>query len=216
MMDGLFPPQVRWRVLRASDSSLLRYAELPAPERELVARAVDKRKAEFGDARWCAHRVLAEYGVSPGIPILRGDKGMPLWPEGFTGSLTHTEGLRAAAVGRRAEVRSVGLDVEPAAALPAGVLESIALDSEKLMMQRWRGSGKEWADRLLFCAKEATYKAWFPLTQRWLDFDQAEITLHPGGTFSARLLPDTAPLPLFSGRWVVRAGYCCAAITVPL
>ncbi|WPF65288.1 MULTISPECIES: 4'-phosphopantetheinyl transferase family protein [unclassified Corynebacterium] len=216
MMDSLFPPQVQWRILRAPDSSLLRYQELPAEERELVARAVDKRKAEFGDARWCAHQALAHYGVPPSTPILRGVRGMPVWPQGFTGSLTHTEGLRAAAVAPRSEVRAVGLDVEPAAALPKGVLGSIALDSEEYMVRRWWAAGMQWADRLLFCAKEATYKAWFPLTRRWLDFDQAEIALHPDGTFTSRLLPDTAPLPFFSGRWLVREGYCCAAITVPL
>ena len=30
-------------------------------------------------------------------------------------------------------------------------------------------------DRILFCAKEATYKAWFPLTRRWLGFEDAHI-----------------------------------------
>ena len=35
--------------------------------------------------------------------------------------------------------------------------------------------GLHW-DRILFCAKEATYKAWFPLTQRWLGFEDAHIT----------------------------------------
>ncbi|KQB85377.1 4'-phosphopantetheinyl transferase family protein [Corynebacterium oculi] len=216
MMDALFPPQVQWRVLRSNGDSLCRYAELPAVERALVARAVDKRKAEFGDARWCAHQALAYYGVPPSAPILRGAKGMPLWPQGFTGSLAHTEGLRAAAVAPRSVVRSVGLDVEPAAALPEGVLGSIALDAERKTVQRWRAEGREWADRLLFCAKEATYKAWFPLTQRWLDFDQAEIVLHPEGTFSSRLLLDAAPMRSFAGRWIVREGYCCAAITVLL
>ncbi|MBC3185361.1 4'-phosphopantetheinyl transferase superfamily protein [Corynebacterium sp. zg-331] len=214
-MDTLFGSSVRWRLLRVGEVALHRYAALPAAERELVAGAVDKRKAEFGDARWCAHQALAGYGVPVSTPILRGPKGMPLWPRGFTGSLAHTEGLRVAAVAPRAEVRALGLDVEPAAALPEGVLESIALGSERHVVRRWRREGRTWADRLLFCAKEATYKAWFPLTQRWLDFDQAEIDLHPGGTFTSRLLHDAAPLRAFQGRWVVREGYCCAAITVP-
>ena len=44
-------------------------------------------------------------------------------------------------------------------------------------------------DRLLFSAKEAVYKAWFPLAHQWLDFRQADVTIAPrGGTFTARLL----------------------------
>ena len=49
------------------------------------------------------------------------------------------------------------------------------------------GSGACW-DRLLFCAKESVYKAWFPLAKRWLDFQDAAITVDPvRRTFTARL-----------------------------
>jgi 4'-phosphopantetheinyl transferase EntD len=76
-------------------------------------------------------------------------------------------------------------------------------------------------DRLLFCAKEAVYKAWFPLAGRWLGFEEAAITFAPdAGTFSARLLvPGPAvgggPLDGFSGRWLARGGLLLAAIAVP-
>ncbi|KQB86590.1 4'-phosphopantetheinyl transferase family protein [Corynebacterium lowii] len=214
MMESLFPPTMRWRTLRVEGASLEKYRGLPAVEQQLVARAVDKRKAEFGDARWCAHRALEELGVPAEVPILRGEKGMPLWPEGFSGSLSHTEGLRAAVVAPRSAATAVGLDIEPAEPLPAGVLDSIALPREKQAVAAWRQGGAEWADRLLFCTKEATYKAWFPLTQRWLGFEEAEIVLHPGGTFEALILARPAPVPFFRGRWKVAGGYCYAAITV--
>ena len=78
--------------------------------------------------------------------------------------------------------------------------------------------GPNW-DRLLFCAKESVYKAWFPLTGRWLGFEGAEITLDPAGTFTARLLePGPAAggreLTGFEGRWLARAGLILAAICV--
>ncbi len=38
--------------------------------------------------------------------------------------------------------------------------------------------GPSW-DRLLFSAKESVYKAWFPLTGRWLGFEEAAITINP-------------------------------------
>lgn len=77
--------------------------------------------------------------------------------------------------------------------------------------------GIHW-DRLLFSAKESVYKAWFPLTAKWLDFTEADLDVfadsgeqHSGG-FRARLL---VPGPLvgdrrvdrFEGRWTVRRGW---------
>jgi 4'-phosphopantetheinyl transferase EntD len=58
-------------------------------------------------------------------------------------------------------------------------------------------------DRVLFCAKETVYKAWFPLTRSWLGFQDAVITINPRtgdpgqGTFSARLL---VPGPTITGE----------------
>lgn len=34
-------------------------------------------------------------------------------------------------------------------------------------------------DRVLFCAKETVYKAWFPLTHCWLGFQEASVTIYP-------------------------------------
>ena len=36
--------------------------------------------------------------------------------------------------------------------------------------------------RLLFSAKEAVYKAWYPLTGRWLGFEEARLTIDPGAS----------------------------------
>jgi 4'-phosphopantetheinyl transferase EntD len=77
-------------------------------------------------------------------------------------------------------------------------------------------------DCLLFCAKEAVYKAWFPLTGRWLGFADADVTISAAdGTFTARLLVDlpaeSAPQLAggFSGRWLSRRDLVLAAIAVP-
>ena len=208
---SLFPPEARC-VFFLTDSDaegvdLTRYEHLHPDERKAVSEAVDLRKGEFGDARWCAHEALKELGVDAAGAILRGERGMPLWPEGYTGSLTHTEGLRAAVAAPTRHVRSMGLDAEPAEPLPEGVLGAIASDTERAMVERMRSRGQSWADRLLFCAKEATYKCWYPMTRRWLDFDEAEIEVRADGTFISQLLARPAPVHAFEGRWVVRGGY---------
>ncbi|WP_286954718.1 MULTISPECIES: 4'-phosphopantetheinyl transferase family protein [Corynebacterium] len=214
---NLFPDSARYCYVRTQPeySDLLNFSQLDPREQSLVSQAVDSRKAEFGDARWCAHQALHELGSSVGELILRGERGMPLWPRGFVGSMTHTDGLRAAVVAPSREIRSMGLDAEPAEPLPENVLTMIARAGELEQLGRLREAGVSCSDRLLFCAKEATYKAWFPLTHRWLDFDQAEIDLREDGTLIAYILARPTPVPLINGRWTIRDGYVIVSTVVP-
>ena len=200
---------------------LTRYEELDDEERRIVGRAVDSRRAEFGDGRWCAHRALRGLGVDG--PILRGDKGMPLFPGAVTGTISHTSGLRAALVGRTDRWRSLGLDVEVARRLPDGVLSVVSSERERLALQRaaQRAPGQA-LGTVLFSAKEAVYKAWFPLAGRFLDFDEVELhlevsarvgsrpgagTAEAGGTWHARLLSVPSPVSSIEGHWVIRDGF---------
>jgi len=194
----------------------------PLPEEEpLIAKSVAKRRSEFITVRYCARQALMGLGVEP-APILKGEKGEPCWPDGVVGSLTHCEGFRGAAVGRREEVRSLGIDAEPHGVLPEGVLDAISLPAERYELQGLP-TGVHW-DRVLFCAKEATYKAWYPLTRRWLGFEDAHIVFDvdasgQSGTFTSAILIDPAalsgpPLTALSGRWAVRNGIALTAIVL--
>ena len=212
---ALFPPEARFVYLRTDGGNdLSKYENLLPSEQAQVSCAVDLRKGEFGDARWCAHEALKELGCENAGAILRGEKGMPLWPEGYTGSLTHTIGFRAAVAAPTRWVRSMGLDAELAEPLPEGVLAAITRGDEYEMVRGMQADGFEWADRLLFCAKEATYKCWFPMTRRFLDFDEADICLRPDGTFVSYILARPTPKPMFEGRWVVGDGYVIASAFV--
>jgi 4'-phosphopantetheinyl transferase EntD len=116
----------------------------------------------------------------------------------------------------------VGIDAEPHDVLPKGVLGAISLPVERAELVDLPG-GLHW-DRILFCAKEATYKAWFPLTHRWLGFEDAHITFEvdgsgSAGTFRSKILIDPAaesgpPLTALAGRWTVRGGLALTAITL--
>jgi len=164
---------------------------------------------------------MGRLGLPP-APILKGEKGEPRWPDGLVGSLTHTRGYRGAVVGRSTAVRSVGIDAEPHDVLPDRVLEAISLPAERRQIAALP-QGLHW-DRILFCAKEATYKAWFPLTGRWLGFEDAHISfeLDPDGrtgSFVSRVLIDPAartgpPLSEMSGQWSVTGGLALTAIVL--
>ena len=194
----------------------------PLPEEEpLIAKSVPKRRNEFITVRYCARQALVDLGADP-VPILKGEKGEPCWPDGIVGSLTHCEGFRGAAVGRREEVRSVGIDAEPHDVLPNGVLDAISLPVERHELAALPDD-VHW-DRVLFCAKEATYKAWSPLTRRWLGFEDAPIRFDVdgsghAGTFTSQILIDPEalsgpPLTALTGRWSVRNGIALTAIVL--
>jgi 4'-phosphopantetheinyl transferase EntD len=196
------------------------------PEEEaVIERAVPKRRLEFTTVRHCARTALGRLGVAA-VPILPGDRGAPRWPDGIVGSMTHCAGYRAAVVARSTDVVTVGVDAEPHDALPPDVLNTVTLPQERDRLAQLAATrpAVHW-DRLLFSAKEAVYKAWFPLTRRWLDFDQADITFDGGpdetGSFYARLLVPGpvvggVSLPGFAGRWLVRDGLLFTAIALPV
>ncbi|MFF2955187.1 4'-phosphopantetheinyl transferase [Kitasatospora sp. NPDC057965] len=188
-------------------------ARLEPEEQAVIARAVESRRREFTTVRHCARLALTRLGV-PYRPLLPGLRGAPGWPDGVVGSLTHCAGFRAAAVAGAEHVLSLGIDAEPALPLPEGVLDAIALPAEQQRNTALSTAHPDtpW-DRILFSAKESVYKTWFPLTQRFLDFSEADLTLHPDGTFTATLLVPS-PLATLAGRWRVHNGHLATAITV--
>ena len=136
--------------------------------------------------------------------------------------MTHCDGYRAAAVAGADDTVGLGIDAEPNAPLPDGVLAAIARPREldHLASLTDRRLGVNW-DRLLFSAKESVFKVWYPLTGRELDFSEAEIDFAPAGrTFRARLL---VPGPVvqgrrltgFEGRWAVEHGLVATVIHLP-
>ena len=189
-------------------------------EAATVAKAVAERRREFGTVRYCARQALKRMGV-PAAPILPDVDRAPRWPAGVVGSMTHCAGYRAAAVARSDKLCGLGIDAEPHAAVPEGALELVLRDEERARLLAFADAYPDlhW-DRILFCAKEAVYKAWFPLTRRWLGFTDVSTTLHLDGTFLARLHvppPSVAGLDLdsFRGRWAVGRGLVVAATSVP-
>jgi 4'-phosphopantetheinyl transferase EntD len=217
MLEEILPASVAVAEVRGDIADAALFAE----EAEAIGRAVEKRRREFRTGRACARAALSELGVAPQA-IPSGLKGAPQWPTGIVGSITHCDGYRAAAVACGKDLVTVGIDAEVDAALPDGVLGDIALPEERPSLEALarEEAGVSW-DRLLFSIKESVYKAWFPLAERWLGFEDARVTIdREAGSFAARLLVpgprlDGKELRGFSGRWLARDGLLLAAIAVP-
>lgn len=213
MIERLVPAVVAAASTRAD---LVEIDLFPEEERSL-GRAVEKRQHEFLTGRACARQALAELGHAP-VAIPSGERGEPLWPSGVVGSITHCRGYRACAVASAEQVRSVGIDAEVDEPLPQGVLKAVAFGRERALVAE--PAAGVCLDRLLFSAKEAIYKAWFPLARRWLGFEDVEVTIDVGGgTFCAALLVPgpmvgTGPLTEFRGRWCAEQGVLATAVVV--
>lgn len=149
-----------------------------------IASPVIAVRRASGAARIVARQLLAQLGHA-GAPLPKGASGAPIWPAGVAGSLAHDDRIAVAAVGRRLDVGSVGIDSEPAVSLPPDMLELVATPQElrKIADDPLRG-------RLLFAAKEAVYKAVYPLDRVFLEFHDIEVDLagHKAVTRSGRVI----------------------------
>jgi len=147
-------------------------------EQQLVANAVAARRAEFFSGRHFARLALSQINYSA-APLLRGEKGNPLWPEGVLGSISHDLGQVIVAVMVANAHRGVGIDLvldpnrietslQPLIAHPAelSVLNNIAADVPVLA--------------LAFSLKESVVKALSPSIDRYLDFMDIELSLNEG------------------------------------
>ncbi|SCG58342.1 4'-phosphopantetheinyl transferase family protein [Micromonospora halophytica] len=216
MIERILPPAVAVVESFTDPAGLRLFPE----EEKVIANSVPKRRREFTTVRDCARRALGQLGIAP-TPILPGTRGAPGWPAGVVGSMTHCDGYRGAVVAHAAAIATVGVDAEPHAPLPDGVLDAIALPAEQARTAALAAARPEFCwDRLLFSAKESVYKAWFPLTGRWLDFAEADIVVDPAGTFVARLLVpgpvlDGVPVTTFRGRFLVDRDLVLTAVAIP-
>ena len=149
-------------------------AALFPEESAYLAAAVPKRRAEFGAARVCARKALAELGVEP-CPLVPDADRAPVWPPRIVGSISHAHDWCAVVVCPTTHATSIGLDLEGECSVGAE-LEALTCTARE---RDWLGEQHHWMRArlrtLIFSAKEAAYKCQYPLTRRVLDFRDLEI-----------------------------------------
>lgn len=178
----IFPPGVAVAAVAVgSDHPALLPTEMPA-----VVGAVDARVAEFAAGRWAARRAMLALGhAATAVPA--GTDRAPVWPAGLAGSISHAGGVAAAALRAGGPL---GLDLEEDAALEPDLWPLICgADELAALPETDRGR----AVRQVFSAKEAVYKAQYPLTGCVIDFAAVSIALDPGG-FVATFRQPVGPL----------------------
>lgn len=170
------------------------------PHHAELANAGRKRKAEHLAGRIAAAHALPDHTV-PGI----GPSGEPLWPEGISGSITHSGTQAMAVVVSHPDAR-VGIDCE--AILPdreAREIQDGIIDAQEAMCLTRSGYPFALALTLTFSAKESLFKALFPQVKTFMDFDCARITRLDERTLTLALTRPQAEFKentLFTIHWL--------------
>jgi 4'-phosphopantetheinyl transferase EntD len=154
------------RLISPGDEHALLPEEVPA-----FASSVVKVRRASGAARIVARQLLARLGYRQ-CALPKAPSGAPIWPAGVVGSLTHDSRIAVAAVGTSRDVGALGIDVEPAEILPSELLDLVATPQERLKID-----DDPYGGRLLFVAKEAVFKAVYPLDQTFLDHHDVQVDL---------------------------------------
>lgn len=143
-------------------------------ERAGREQATLKVQRQSGAVRIVARSLLEQLG-HPDAALPRLSNGAPQWPDGIVGSMAHDKRVAVVAVMPSTGSSYIGIDVEPAEPLPPKVMETISTPGEQ---RKYDPDSLE--SRVLFCAKEAVYKAFNSKTGQRLGFQDVDIDLASG------------------------------------
>jgi len=156
-----------------------------------------QRRMQFDAGRQCAARLLASLGAAE-TTVGAGPLGSPVWPRGFTGSITHKHDVLAVAVARTEAAASLGIDIEAwVSDAVAADIEQVCLDEHEKALAAAAGVERAWFATVAFSAKEALYKCLFPTVGEFFDFSAARI-VHLDARAGSLRLALTRPL---GPRW---------------
>lgn len=217
MLDTFFQPPLYYRV---ADAWMWETPVSPQEE-TLIERAVDKRKREFRAGRNAAHALFDSLGINH-PHLLKGVQREPAWPDGWVGSISHTQGICVVIIASNSDALSVGLDVEQATPLNPELRDMICRPEEQAQIQQLRkefGANPAY-EKLIFSAKESVHKTYFPLNHHTLDFLDARIDLDwAQRTFTAHILnPEPRPkvsISSLEGTFLFHQDWIFTAIVHP-
>lgn len=204
LAQGLFAPGIAVVVRdprqmpRAPDSS----------EARAVSGAIPTRQTEFHAGRAAARAAMVALGLPP-RPVPVGPDRAPIWPDGVVASLTHDARACIAVMGLAEDWRGLGIDLEDDAALDLDLVSDVCSVNERAWLDTLPAARRGLMAKLIFSAKEASYKAQYPLTGQLFGFDGFEIEIdEPKTAFTARF---TMPTGIFQAGDILRGRYAHAA-----
>ncbi|WP_420339133.1 4'-phosphopantetheinyl transferase family protein [Roseibium sp.] len=203
MLWDLFPDGVQIAVADPRGGKPTGYAD----EEIHVANAVPSRRSEFFAGRECARKAMRDLGFQPTAIGVRPDRS-PIWPNGLIGTISHSKTVCLAAVSRQNDdLLSIGLDIEPDLPLPEDMWDTICTSNERTWLAGLPSAERARQALRMFTAKESAYKAQYPLTQEFFEFEDLEIAFD-GHDFFAVLQRNITGFAKGTKLWGRQAIYC--------
>lgn len=181
-------------------------AQVAPEERAFALTLSPLRRRGYVGGRVAMRAALAELSSSE-APVLTDDRGAPIVPPGFVGSISHKETIAVALAAREGAGARVGVDVENDRPRRSDIARHVLRPEERAELD---GLDEEPRARELlvrFSAKEAIYKAVDPFVRRYVAFSEAYVAPSGDGSAVARLfLRADEPRFAVDVRWVRRDG----------
>lgn len=192
---------------------------LPEERGLLSDKASEKRRIEFTLGRLAARAALLSFGFEESFPLLRGEGGDVLWPDGFTGSISHSSSSAAAIVARKDSVSGLGLDIEKLSPeKDIKIFYRIMLPEERAWVYESKENTYERALKI-FSVKEACFKAFYSATSVKLRYHDVSLNWADEiSGFTGILLLDTPSIKqdyLFSCKCEVLGEFIVSYMLLP-
>jgi 4'-phosphopantetheinyl transferase EntD len=176
------------------DDELVTRDQLVGSEVTIAAELGELRRREFVAGRAALRSLLGEP-----VAIVPDDRGAPMLPAGWVGSISHKRD-RAAALVAPAGDGFVGLDIELAAPPRLPIEQRILTAREQERVRDGRDVTRS------FAIKEAIYKAIDPIVRRYVGFTEVELDVRADGSCLVHVV-DASRLPVVvEAWWQERAG----------
>lgn len=148
---------------------------LHTSEEALIEHASAHRVKEFTLGRSAAKRALAQHSgqKTTDIAIVKTSNGLPFWPEGVVGSISHSQNTAIAVCAAQAHCKALGVDIETIRAVNPRIEKKILTQNESL--DDWGGNHNQ-ALVTLFSVKESIYKAACSLAGQVIEFKNFSVT----------------------------------------
>jgi 4'-phosphopantetheinyl transferase EntD len=141
-----------------------------------------RRQRTFSSGRHCVR--LAQRFLGLGEHAILAENRAPVWPDGV-GSISHTDEYAVATLGRGST--SVGVDIEEVGRVHEDMWRVVFTEAERSTLDPELAA-------VAFSAKEAGYKAIYPIGRKFIGFHEAEININKNTqTFTIRYLGDHEP-----------------------
>lgn len=153
------------------DDSLFKWHEIELPE--MLRKASRRRRSQFLAGRISASLALKRL-KSASLDVGMDFDRSPVWPDGICGSISHTKDFAVCACTSRGADVSIGIDVEeyqdPSL---LDTLVPLAVRPEEITVLS--DQDPHVAGIIVFSAKEALYKAIYPLMGVYVDYLDVEL-----------------------------------------